>query len=234
LPISLPPIWFVGCGNMAGALIAGWRSADVDFSNAIAIRPAASKSRRRHGHRASRGSAAAALRLGSSRKSFPKLHRSLRRDCRTRPILVSMLAGVEADDPAQAVSRTFRRWSGSCRTSPSRSVRGYRALQCRDLPETSPRLQFLFGLLGMRDLVQTRAELAAIGSVAGAGPPTSRALSLLWRKRARQGLTSEVAGQIACRRSSAPPDGGRAPKRWMNWPAALPARKAPRSRARRT
>src|SRR4028119_1289385 len=37
---TLPaPAWFVGCGNMAGAMVQGWRSAGVDLSSAVAIRP---------------------------------------------------------------------------------------------------------------------------------------------------------------------------------------------------
>jgi hypothetical protein len=38
-PLLTPSIWFVGCGNMAGAMVEGWRSAGVDFSNSVAIRP---------------------------------------------------------------------------------------------------------------------------------------------------------------------------------------------------
>ena len=37
--VALPATWFVGCGNMAGAMVAGWRRAGVDLSRALAIRP---------------------------------------------------------------------------------------------------------------------------------------------------------------------------------------------------
>ena len=38
--MQLPsPTWFVGCGNMAGAMVEGWRTAGVDLSMATAIRP---------------------------------------------------------------------------------------------------------------------------------------------------------------------------------------------------
>ena len=38
--VALPnPTWFVGCGNMAGAMLDGWRSGGVDLSGAVAIRP---------------------------------------------------------------------------------------------------------------------------------------------------------------------------------------------------
>ena len=35
------PTWFVGCGNMGGAIVAGLRAAGVDLSSAVAIRPSA-------------------------------------------------------------------------------------------------------------------------------------------------------------------------------------------------
>ena len=33
------PTWFVGCGNMGGAIIDGWRAAGIDLSNVVVIRP---------------------------------------------------------------------------------------------------------------------------------------------------------------------------------------------------
>ena len=39
IPQLPAPTWFVGCGNMAGAMVEGWRSAGVDFSNAVVVRP---------------------------------------------------------------------------------------------------------------------------------------------------------------------------------------------------
>ena len=33
------PTWFVGCGNMGSAIVAGWRLAGIDLSNVTIIRP---------------------------------------------------------------------------------------------------------------------------------------------------------------------------------------------------
>ena len=33
------PTWFVGCGNMGGAIIDGWRGAGISLSNVVVIRP---------------------------------------------------------------------------------------------------------------------------------------------------------------------------------------------------
>ena len=34
-----PDMWIVGCGNMAGAMVEGWRRGGVDLSRALAVRP---------------------------------------------------------------------------------------------------------------------------------------------------------------------------------------------------
>ena len=40
MPAARPgSMWFVGCGNMAGAMVEGWRLAGLDFSSSVAIRP---------------------------------------------------------------------------------------------------------------------------------------------------------------------------------------------------
>ena len=33
------PTWFVGCGNMGQAIVEGWRTAGIDLSQVIVIRP---------------------------------------------------------------------------------------------------------------------------------------------------------------------------------------------------
>ena len=38
-PAFAAPAWLVGCGNMAGAMVEGWRAAGVDFSKVTVIRP---------------------------------------------------------------------------------------------------------------------------------------------------------------------------------------------------
>ena len=36
---TLDRTWFIGCGNMGGAMVDGWRAAGVDLSSAVVIRP---------------------------------------------------------------------------------------------------------------------------------------------------------------------------------------------------
>ena len=33
------PAWLVGCGNMAGAMVEGWRAGGIDLSSVTVIRP---------------------------------------------------------------------------------------------------------------------------------------------------------------------------------------------------
>jgi len=38
--LKLPePTWFVGCGNMGGAILDGWRTGDLDLAPVTVIRP---------------------------------------------------------------------------------------------------------------------------------------------------------------------------------------------------
>jgi len=199
LPISLPPIWFVGCGNMAGALIAGWRSADVDFSNAIAIRPS--------GKQVDGVATVTELPdgppplrcvLGFKPQKLSEIAPQLAPRLSEETILVSMLAGVEAE----TLRKLFPNVQAVVRIMPNLAVeerQGVTALYTADdLPEHRQRLQFLFGLLGSAIWCKTESELAALGSVAGAGPAyVARFIAALAKAGEARGLTSEVAGQIA-------------------------------------
>ncbi len=39
MPAFQAPAWLVGCGNMAGAMVEGWRGAGLDFAGVTVIRP---------------------------------------------------------------------------------------------------------------------------------------------------------------------------------------------------
>ena len=183
---------------MAGALIAGWRAADVDFSNAIAIRPSG---------KPVEGLAtvtdlpdAPPLRcvLGFKPQKLPEIAPLLSPKLSEETILISMLAGVEA----ATLRRLFPSVQAVVRIMPNLAVearQGVTALfSADDLPEHRERLQFLFGLLGSAIWCETEAELAAIGAVAGAGPAyVARFVAALAKAGEARGLTADVAGRIA-------------------------------------
>jgi pyrroline-5-carboxylate reductase len=197
--LALPPTWFVGCGHMAGALIEGWRDAGIDFSEAVAIRPS--------------GVAVEGVRtlnalpkeppplrcvLGFKPQMLPAIAPDLAPRLSSETVLVSMLAGVEAETlrslfpPVQSVVRIMPNLPVGIR-------RGVTALFSPDADaELRKRMQGLFGLLGLAIWTDGEAELAAIGSVAGAGPAyVARFIAALAKAGESRGLNPVQAARIA-------------------------------------
>src|SRR3990170_3696060 len=98
--MQLPsPTWFVGCGNMAGAMIEGWRSAGVDLSMATAIRPSGKPV---EGVRTVKsvkeaGAAPRMIVLGFKPQILDDVARELQPWATSKTVIVSILAGVEAE-----------------------------------------------------------------------------------------------------------------------------------------
>ena len=93
---SLPgPTWFVGCGNMAGAMVEGWRKARVDLSQAIAIRPSGTPVEGlRTVTELPEGTPALAL-LGIKPQKLDEVAPALAAKVGPETVIVSILAGVE-------------------------------------------------------------------------------------------------------------------------------------------
>jgi pyrroline-5-carboxylate reductase len=113
-------------------------------------------------------------------------------------VLVSMLAGVEAE----TLRRLFPAVQSVVRIMPNLPVgerRGVTALFSIDAdPELSKRMKGLFGLLGLAVWTKSEAELAAIGSVAGAGPAyVARFVAALAKAGEARGLDPETSARIA-------------------------------------
>jgi len=197
--VKLPPTWFVGCGNMAGALIEGWRHAGIDFSQAVVIRPS--------------GTPVDCIRtiaslpddappsrcvLGFKPQMLRTVAPELEPRLSTQTVLVSMLAGVEA----ATLRGLFPAVQAVVRIMPNLPVgnrRGVTALFSADADaELRKRMQGLFGLLGLALWTDSEAELAAIGSVAGAGPAyVARFIAALAKAGEARGLPPEQAARIA-------------------------------------
>lgn len=197
--VALPPTWFVGCGNMAGALIEGWRKSGVDLSAAVAIRPSG---RPVEGVKTVRalpdGPAPLRCVLGFKpqqlREIAPRLAPRLSEDT----ILLSMLAGVEA----RTLRELFPSVQAVVRIMPNLPVaerRGVTALySADDQPEHRQRLQFLFDMLGVAIWTDNETQLAAIGAMAGAGPAyVARFVAALAKAGEQRGLDLETAAKVA-------------------------------------
>lgn len=197
--IPLPPVWFVGCGHMAGALIEGWLKADVDFSEAVVIRPSG---RQVAGIRtvSSFPDEPSPLRcvLGFKPQSLRDIAPILAPRLSSTTVLISMLAGVEV-----ATLRAFFPGVQSVvRIMPNLPVserRGLTALYSADAEaDLRQRLMALFGLLGRTHWADDEAELAAIGALAGAGPAyVARFIAALAKAGEARGLAPGLAQAIA-------------------------------------
>lgn len=190
------PTWLVGCGNMAGAMVAGWRSAGVELGAAIAIRPSGAEV---EGVRTVRSAAAAgappklAL-LGFKPQMLGEVAPELAPRLSAQTIIVSMLAGVEAATlrarfpGAQAIVRVMPNLPVAIR-------RGVLALYSEDADDAlRHQMSQLFSVLGYTAWTLSEAEFGAIGSLAGSGPAyAARFIDALARAGEARGLAPEVA-----------------------------------------
>ncbi|HET7817511.1 MAG TPA: pyrroline-5-carboxylate reductase dimerization domain-containing protein [Sphingomicrobium sp.] len=210
------PTWFVGCGNMAGAMVEGWRSAGIDLSGAVVIRPSG---RPVEGLRtvpsvaeavapatgvvniSSNGNAGGSPRLvilGFKPQQLNEAAPELARWVAPGTVVVSILAGVEV----ATLRERFPNAGAIVRALPNLPVavrRGVVALYSDDADENAREmLSQLFAPLGFALWANSEASLAAIGSVAGAGPAyVARFVDALAKAGTERGLSRELAGTIA-------------------------------------
>src|SRR6059058_4960903 len=96
--LQLPkPTWFVGCGNMGGAILDGWRSGGLDLSGVTVIRPSGKSV---EGCRvvvsaAEAGAPPKLVVLGFKPQKLDEIAPQLRRFLSAGTVVVSLLAGVE-------------------------------------------------------------------------------------------------------------------------------------------
>jgi len=199
--VALPnPTWFVGCGNMAGAMLEGWRSAGVDLTGAVAIRPSgdATEGVRTVTSMAEAGEPPKLAILGFKPQKLDEVAPEFGRLLSGETVVVSILAGVEA---ASLRSR-FLRARSIVRAMPNLPVsirRGVIALYSDDADDPlRAQLSELAAMLGYALWTNSEATLAAIGSVAGAGPAyAARFIAALAKACVERGLPDSLAGTIA-------------------------------------
>ena len=198
---SLPGVtWFVGCGQMAGAMVEGWRSAGVDLSAAVAVRPSGQLVT---GVRTVRSLAEAGppprlVVLGFKPQQLDAVASELAPLLTPQTIILSILAGVEIDSlwlrfaNARAIVRAMPNLPVSVR-------RGVVALYSDDVDDAlRQQLANLFGVLGHAPWMTDEAGLAAVGSVAGAGPAyVARFIAALTKAGVQRGLSEEMASTVA-------------------------------------
>ncbi|HET7710016.1 MAG TPA: pyrroline-5-carboxylate reductase [Sphingomicrobium sp.] len=194
------PTWFVGCGNMAGAMVDGWRSAGIDLSTAVVIRPSGAPV---HGVRtvtrfADAGNPPSMVVLGVKPQKLGEVAPELAPWITSKAIVLSILAGVEV----ATLRGRFANARAIARAMPNLPVavrRGVVALYSDDADDgLRSQLSQLFQVLGFVSWTGSEAEFAAIGSVAGAGPAyVARFVDALAKAGVGRGLDESLARTVA-------------------------------------
>ena len=197
--LKLPePTWFVGCGNMGGAIIDGWRIGGLDLSPLTVIRPSGKPV---EGVRVVTSASEAAagpelVVLAFKPQKLGEIAPELRRLLVAETTVVSLLAGVET-----ATLRSYFPTQGVVRAMPNLPVavrRGVIGLYAGGELELKQQIGDLFAALGFAMWMADEQKLAALGSVAGAGPAyVARFISALAKAGIKRGLSEEIASTIA-------------------------------------
>jgi pyrroline-5-carboxylate reductase len=194
------PTWFVGCGNMAGAILDGWRLADIDLGPVTVIRPSGKPvaDTRTVTSLAGAGPPPILVVLGFKPQQLDEVAPELRQRLSAKTTIVSLLAGVEAG----SLRQRFPGAGSIVRAVPNLPVairRGVTGLYSDDASDARrEELGALFSTLGFAMWMTDEARLAALGSVAGAGPAyVARFIAALTKAGQNRGLSEEIAAIIA-------------------------------------
>ena len=198
-PFFRSPAWLVGCGNMAGAMVGGWREAGVDLSSVTAIRPSGAPVegirtvRTLPVHQFPRF-----VMLGVKPQKLDEVAPGLAPHFGAETILVSLLAGVDA----ATLRRRFPEARAVVRAMPNLPVaerQGVTALYSEDDDdEARNEVEGLMLLLGVAPWCRNEAAFSAIGAVAGSGPAyVARFAAALAKGGEGLGLDAELARAVA-------------------------------------
>jgi pyrroline-5-carboxylate reductase len=199
-PVFPNPTWIVGCGNMGGAMVAGWRSAGIDLSNAVVIRPSGTPvdGVRTVKSFAEAGQPPKLVVLAVKPQKLDEVTPQLKTWLTSKATVVSILAGVEV----ASLRQRFRNAGAVDRAMPNLPVairRGVVALYSDDADDAvRQQLAELFAPLGFAPWMADEAKFSAVGSVAGAGPAyVARFIAALTKAGMDKGLSQEIASTIA-------------------------------------
>jgi pyrroline-5-carboxylate reductase len=185
---------------MGGAILAGWRGGGLDLAAVTAIRPSGKTV---DGARVvtsfeDAGPPPKLALLAFKPQKLDEIAPGLRRHLSGSTVIVSLLAGVEVT----SLRQRFPGVAAVVRAMPNLGVsvrRGVTGLFSPDLDrETEQQLNNLFSSLGFAMWMADEAKLAALGSVAGAGPAyVARFIEALAKAGEQRGLSREIAATIA-------------------------------------
>lgn len=198
---TLPnPTWFVGCGNMGGAILEGWRGATIDLSGVTVIRPSGTpvEGVRTVSSLTQAGAPPKLVVLAVKPQKLDEVASTLRSFITPDTVLISILAGAEAASLRDRFPEagTIIRAMPNLPVAVRRGVTGLYAIEGdRQLKQ---KIGDLFSTLGFAMWMADEARLSALGSVAGAGPAyVARFMSALAKTGEARGLTPEIASTLA-------------------------------------
>lgn len=185
---------------MGQAIIAGWRSAGIDLSPVVAIRPSSTAvdGIRTVASYAEAGAQPKLVILAFKPKDLEVAAGQLRPWLTGKAIVVSLLAGVEVD----TLRRHFPKARAIVRATPNLPVairRGIVALYSDEADEAlQQELANIFTPLGFVPWMSSEDKLAAASAVSGAGPAyVARFIDALAKAGERRGLNREFATTLA-------------------------------------
>ncbi|MBW0145365.1 pyrroline-5-carboxylate reductase family protein [Sphingomicrobium clamense] len=195
----LPPTsWFVGCGNMGGAMVAGWRKAGIDLSGMTAVSPS--------GREIEGVSVATAIPdgqpdwcfIGFKPQMLADIAPGLASHVGPGTVLLSILAGAEA----QSLRSAFPDAKAIVRLMPNLPVsegEGVTAIYSDDADETlRAQVDEVIGALGLAAWCPDESAFDVIGAIAGSGPAyLARFVDALSSAAQDEGLSAELADAIA-------------------------------------
>ena len=194
------PTWLIGCGNMGGAMVEGWRAAGLDLSPLVVFRPSGRpvEGVRTVSSLAEAGPPPKMALLGFKPQMLDEIAPAILPWLTSRTVLVSILAGAEA----ASLRKRFEKPAAIVRAMPNLPVsvrRGVIALYSEDADETvRGQVSGLFSALGLALWTSAESQFGAIGSVAGSGPAyVARFVAALARAGEQRGMSAELAGTIA-------------------------------------
>jgi pyrroline-5-carboxylate reductase len=193
------PAWLVGSGNMAGAMIHGWRAANVDFSAVTIIRPSATPvADVRTVSAYPRDERPCFIMLGFKPQMLDEVVPALAPHIGPETILVSMLAGVTA----ASLRQRFPAARAIIRIMPNLPVAqraGVTPLYCEDDDgEARQLVADLMKLLGLAPWCSDERQIATIGAISASGPAYfARFAEAIGHAGAAHGLDPELAESIA-------------------------------------
>jgi pyrroline-5-carboxylate reductase len=163
------PAWLVGCGNMAGAMVQGWRAGGADFSNVTVIRPSGTPVEAIRTVTDFPAEQPCFVMLGFKPQKLDEVAPALEPHISEQTTVVSMLAGVSA----ASLRVRFPRAKAIVRIMPNlpvAQVQGVTAIYSADGGRDQlAEVERLVASLGMIAWCDSEEELGVIGAVASAG-----------------------------------------------------------------